>query len=307
MKVKFTLLALFLLTLNFANAQMQPFGHLTIFSEDGDKFTLILNGERINDVPQTNLRVEELTQPYYNAKIVFEDKTKNEISKNYLQVTDADQVFMDVTYKIKRDKNNATKMKLNFFSMIPVVQGYVPPPNVYVTTFGQPRPPVGTVTQTTTTTSSVGGVSAGVHVGGVGVNVSINDPMMTGTTVTQTTHTTSSSSNHQESGYYESTSGGCPNGRPMSQSNFASALQTVKGQSFDDTKLKTAKQIASGNCMTATQIAEMCRLFGFEESKLDFAKFAYGTCTEPANYFKVNNVFTFSTSVDELTEYISGK
>ncbi|HEU0135952.1 MAG TPA: hypothetical protein VFQ50_01535, partial [Flavobacterium sp.] len=114
MKQKFTSTFLFLLfiTLN-TFAQAPPMGHLTIFSEDGDKFYLVLNGEKINDVPQTNLRVEELTQPYYNAKIIFDDKAKAEISKNYLQIADVDGIFMDVTYKIKRDKNNANKMKLN--------------------------------------------------------------------------------------------------------------------------------------------------------------------------------------------------
>ena len=298
MKLKITLYAVFLSVVNLASAQMQPFGHLTIFSEDGDKFFLVLNGEKINDVAQTNLRVEELTQPYYNAKIIFEDNTKNEISKNYLAVAEPDGAFRDVTYKIKRDKNNAKKMKLNFFSMIPVEQGYIPPKNVYVTTYGQPAPVSGTITQTTTTTSASGGINAGMHVGGIGVNVSINQPGMG--TVTQTTHTTTST---QETGYYEST--GCANARAMNQSNFSSALQTIKGQSFDDTKLKTAKQIVASNCVTATQIAEICKIFGFEETKLDFAKSAYSSCTEPNNYFKVNNVFSFSSSVDELTEYIS--
>ncbi|MFN7675721.1 hypothetical protein, partial [Flavobacterium sp.] len=72
MNRKNTLLVMLMIsTLSFA--QFVPIGHLNIFSEDGDRFTLILNGEVINDVPQTNLRVEDLNQPYYNAKIRFED------------------------------------------------------------------------------------------------------------------------------------------------------------------------------------------------------------------------------------------
>ena len=51
---KFTFLALLLMTA-VTFGQLGPVGHLTIFSEDGDKFTLILNGEQINDTPQTNL------------------------------------------------------------------------------------------------------------------------------------------------------------------------------------------------------------------------------------------------------------
>lgn len=67
---------------------------MTIFSEDGDKFTLILNGEIINDTPQSNLRVECLNQPYYSAKIKFENATLIDVSTNNLMITDYDQVLV---------------------------------------------------------------------------------------------------------------------------------------------------------------------------------------------------------------------
>ena len=38
---------------------------------------------------------------------------------------------------------------------------------------------------------------------------------------------------------------------------------------------------------------------------LIFAKFAFDACVEPRNYFKVNNVFDFTSSADELNDYIS--
>lgn len=320
MKKSFLLAATLFVAL-FINAQPQPVGHLTIFSEDGDKFFLVLNGERQNNIAQTNLRVEDLTQPYYNAKIIFEDQSLMEINKNFLQITDANGVFMDVTYKIKRDKNNTGKMKFNFFSMNPVVQGFVPPANVQVVHFGAPVPaqqqttvvqtaPVGTVTQTTTTTTTgVGGVGANVNVGGVNMNVSITDPLLgMGVTETTTTRTTTTSSNVvvAQPAPTQPVQVGCVNAMPMSAADFNSALATIRGQGFDDTKLNTAKQIAGSNCLNTNQIVQICQLFGFEESKLDFAKFAYGHCTEPRNYFKVNNVFGFSSSVDELNQFISG-
>lgn len=296
---------LFVLVAFHASAQQfGKFGHLTIFSEDGDKFTLVLNGEKINDVPQTNLRVEELTQPYYNAKIIFEDASKQAISKNSLLITDVDGKFQDVTYKIRRDKNNASKMKMSFFSMTDVDPGFLPPSNVQVIHYGQPVRTSGTVTQTTTTSTS--GISAGVNVNGVGVNVTVSDPNMQ---VTQTTTTTTSSSMHGDHDGHDHGRHGrrCSNQYAMSSSNFNSALQTIKNQGFDETRLKTAKQIAQSNCLNATQVAEICKTFGFDESRLEFAKAAFDRCTEPNNYFKVNNVFSFSSSVDELTEYISSR
>lgn len=93
----------------------------------------------------------------------------------------------------------------------------------------------------------------------------------------------------------------------MAAKDFSNALETVKNQSFDETKLKTAKQITTANCLNVNQIVQIAEVFGFEESKLDFAKFAYDHCVEPKNYFNLNNIFSFSSSVDELTDYIQNK
>ncbi len=285
-----------------AVGQPQPVANLTIFSEDGDKFFLVLNGERQNNVAQTNLRVEDLPQPYYNAKIIFEDKTIPEINKNYLQLADANGAMMDVTYKIKKDKNNG-KITLRYFSMIPVQQNYVPASNVAVVRYGNPAPATTTVTQTTTTHSTPNTVDANVNVAGINMNVTINDPTLQTTTHTTTTHTTHTT----EVVHEQPTQIGCVGAYPMSSGDFSSALSTIKGQGFSDTQLKTAKQIAGSNCLSTNQISEICKVFGFEETKLDFAKFAYDHCTEPKNYFKINNVFSFSSSSDDLNEYIQGR
>ena len=311
MKKLFSPIAFLLFAIS-AFAQPQRVAHLTIFSEDGDKFFLILNGERQNDVAQTNLRVEDLTQEYYNAKIIFEDKSLAEINRNNLMLTDANGMMQDVTYKIKRDKNVAGKMKFNFFSMAPVVQGYVPPRNVAVVHYGVPMAqpttviaPAGTVTQTTTTTTRGTGTGINMNVDGIGVNVQINDPFLN-TNVTQTTTTTTRSNETVVVAPPPVQQVGCVNAIPMAGGDFSSALGTIRGQSFEETKLNTAKQIAGSNCLSTGQITQICQLFSFEESKLDFAKFAYNNCTDPRSYFKVNNVFSFSSSSDELNEFLQG-
>lgn len=325
MKVRTIISALFILFTTSLAAQLQPIGHLTIFSEDGDKFTLYLNGEQINTEPQVNIRVEDLNQPFYNAKIVFADGTKESVSKNRLPIADPDGTYMDVTYKLKRDKNNASKLKLNFFSVTPVDQGYVVPSNVWVRHWGRPEPQQvvvvqpgttgGTVTQTTTTTTTSAGTGTnavvGVNVNGVGVgmNVNINDGMATGTTVSQTTTTTttSSSSGGRDVIVSEPAQVGCNRNRPMTADNFSDALATIKKISFDDTRLSTAKQISKSNCLSSNQIVQICEQFSFEETKLDFAKFAYDRCTDPKNYFNVNNIFKFSSNVESLSTYISAR
>ena len=321
---KISLLALFFVS-SISFSQFGPVGHLTIFSEDGDKFTLILNGEIINDEPQTNLRVEDLNQPYYNAKIKFADATLQDVSKNSLMLTDVDGNFADVTYKIRRDKNNKTKMKLNYFSSIPVRPDFIPPSNVHVVHYGQPREVVvvrepvrgGTTQTTTTTTTQNGGVNmgVGVNIGGINMGVSINDSMGSGV-VTQTTTTTSSShashGNHDGldhgngSNQYNDTRG-CGGRSCMTPGNFNAALATINKQSFEDTRLKTAKQVITVNCLNVDQIIEIANTFSFEDTKLNFAKFAYDYCIEPRNYFKLNGIFTFSSNVDELSDYVQSR
>ena len=300
MTKKITLGLLFLLMNGLAFAQNQV-GHLTIFSEDGDRFFLILNGEKQNDIAQTNLRVEDLNQPYYNAKIIFENESLAEISKNNLSLTDVDDIYSDVTYKIKRDKNNKSKMKMNFFSMVPVQQQYKAPANVHVVHYGQPQRTVQTTTTMSSGTNMNVGVNVGVNVGmNVGMNVNINEPMAV---MTETTTTTESFDSHAGHGHER----GCNRKFAMLPADFNSALATVKNQKFDDTRLKTAKQITEANCLSAAQIVKIAEIFGFEESKLDYAKFAYTHCTERENYFKLNNIFNFSSSVDELTAYIQNQ
>ena len=290
-----------------AFAQPQPTGALTIFSEDGDKFFLILNGEPQNNIAQSNIRVEDLPQPYYTAKIVFENKAYPEILKKNLMVADFDGNFLDVTYKIKHDKSDMPKMASIPYSSIPAQQGFIAPSNVYVAHYGVQLPPpaaVTTTTTTTTTTNNVNGANVNVNAMGINMNVNISDPFLNGSVQTTTTESTTISGNNPPP---RPANKGCVNNYAMSPSNFSAALATLKNQSFEDAKLSTAKQIAGSNCLSAAQISDICKLFNFEDSKLDFAKFAYVRCTEPGNYFIVNNVFNFSGSVDDLNEFIQSR
>ncbi len=93
----------------------------------------------------------------------------------------------------------------------------------------------------------------------------------------------------------------------MDPGGFRSAKETVSKASFDETKLSTAKTILTSNCMSTDQVIAICNLFSFEASKLDFAKYAYSRTTDPGNYFKVGNIFSFDASRTELNDHISGQ
>lgn len=340
-KISFVLFAILLWATPQLNAQIFPTSNLTIFSEDGNRFFLILNGERQNEVAQTNVRIEELPQPYYNCKIIFENKALNDISKNALMLTDADGIHQDVTYKIKAD--NKGKQVLRWQSFVPAQQNMIRPSNCTVYRFGNPNQVIfgpGMVeTQTTTVVTernrgnggglnmNVGGAGVGLNMNigdggvgvnmnvggsGVGLNVQFDDPqtnMQQTTTTTRTTTTTTSTRPNQPVYYNEPAQvvQGCANTYPMNARDFESAKQTIKNENFDETRLDLAKQIASSNCLNTNQIIDICSLITFEASKLEFAKFGYEHCVDPRNYFKVANSFTFSSSKQELNSYIQGR
>jgi hypothetical protein len=65
-----------------------------------------------------------------------------------------------------------------------------------------------------------------------------------------------------------------------------------------------AKQVFNTNCITSAQVKEIMQQFSFENTKLDFAKYAYGHTFDPQNYYQINDAFEFSSSVSELNKFI---
>ena len=153
-------------------------------------------------------------------------------------------------------------------------------------------------------------INIDVNMGGMGVdmNVNMNDTYTeTHSTTTTTTTTTGGGSAAPDHYVMQGYNGaiGCP--WPMSDSQFADALRSVSSKSFDDEKATVAKQITGSNCVTAEQAKTMMMQLDFESAKLDYAKFAYDKTFDIGNYYKLNDAFDFSSSVDELNEYINGK
>lgn len=147
--------------------------------------------------------------------------------------------------------------------------------------------------------------------GGTGLNMNIN---VTGTQTqssTTTTTTTSSSTSSEEgngnAGSNTNTTVSQPVEEaclPMSSEDFNSAKSSVESKTFADSKMTVAKQIVDNNCFSADQVKQLMALFTYEEQKLDIAKYCYGKTNDKKNYYKVNDGFTFESSIDDLTAYI---
>ena len=87
---------------------------------------------------------------------------------------------------------------------------------------------------------------------------------------------------------------------------FASALRSIELQSFDSDQIRVAKQVISRNGASSHQIAEIMKVVSFESSRLEIAKFGFQYVGDPENFYIVNDVFWFSSSVRELDRFING-
>jgi len=97
------------------------------------------------------------------------------------------------------------------------------------------------------------------------------------------------------------------NNRPgrggMSSQSFQSMMQTLRRESFDNTRLTLARQMIDRNSFETSQVREMLQLFSFESNRLDLAKYAYRNTVDRQNYHGLYDVFSFSSSKDELARY----
>jgi len=262
----------FILTFNVISAQT---GTVVFFAEQGESFYLVLNGLQHNQEPLTNVTVNGLNSEYYKAKVMFSDPALGSIDQQ-IQVP----INHQTTYSIKRNKKG--KYVVRFGGSV-VLQGEpVKSPPVVPSRPSNPNP---------TTT---------VHM--PSIDVTINTPdgsttMSTGSISTTMSTGTVSTVGHTTTGEVI----GCP--FPMNEYDFASAKASIQSVTFDDTKVATAKQVTSSNCLTSAQIAEITSLIEFESSKLEYAKYAYGYVYDAQNYHLVNNAFEFESSIEELIAY----
>lgn len=245
-----TFLVLCTLFFGISTAGFMQSGNVVFFAEQGEKFYVIMNGLRVNDKPETNIKVSDLRSEFFKVKIIFDDPNIPDLDKNVAIV-----MGEEVTYNVRKNKKGEYTMA--YFSQTPLAQLPPPPPNQTTIVYTQVPPNDGIVIRggasTTTTTPTVvetpNTVGADVNVGGLGVNVTITDNMMGGsitTTYSQTTTTTTTGGTM--TGNTDGsviTTQGCV--YPMGNSDFNTAKSSINSKSFEDSKVTVAKQVIDAN------------------------------------------------------------
>ncbi len=251
---------------------------LSVYSENGEQFFLVLNGINQNNVPQSKIRVEGLPEYGNDVQIVFADNRTPAIRKTINIADPVDGREVNMVLKIVRDREGYAKLR--FHKCEEIDHNYHAPRDEYVMRYGKPQQ-TNTVTETTYT-----------------------DPA-TGQVVTQTTTTTTDNNGYNGYNNAPPPPPAPPAPTAMDPQTFRDAKQSISGASFEDTKLSTAKTIVGGNYVNTTQVMEICRLFSFEDSKVAFAKFAYNRTVDQNNYYKVSSVFDFDSNKQALNDFIS--
>ena len=230
----------------------------------------------------------------------------------------------EITAVLKQNKKGAYVVRL--ISTVPansIVRAETAPeqPVVYhdVESTHETTTPTNESTTSTTTTSqsSSSSINVGVNDGNGGiqmnVDININDSEImqdgsgvrsTSTTTTTTTTTSGSSSENYIDETFTEVENGC---YPMMDSDYKSAKNSIDSKAFAEDKMILAKQIIKANCVSTDQVVGIMKLFDFEDGKIEFAKVAYEKTTDTQNYYKVNNEFTYSSSIDELNEFLEEK
>ncbi|MEZ5015856.1 MAG: DUF4476 domain-containing protein [Flavipsychrobacter sp.] len=87
--------------------------------------------------------------------------------------------------------------------------------------------------------------------------------------------------------------------------NDIKELETlVKGKVTDTDKLKMLKRALKDERYYVMDVKTMMTWLSFESSRLDFAKWSYNKVLNPESYWKLDDAFNFSSSTDELHDYI---
>lgn len=323
---KNTLTALLTITINLLFAQNC---NLVLFSEGGEQFYLIVNGIQHNQTPETNVKIQGLTEAPYKTKVVFEDSKIAPITKTMYTANNTETTY---SIRFQGDSKAGKGIKKIGNSMIKTIGNtdtYGDKPLEYKIKMVSQTPlssptestPVNNSvnnsnlnsnTSHTTTTTTTTNTNVNAQPNGISMNVSINDGMsnenshMNVNVNDNTTYTESTTVTTTTNGNSQITNSNPVNSRcdyPMDNTDYLDGKKSIESKTFADSKMTIAKQITKNSCPTAVQIRDYTKLFTFESGKLEYAKFAYDYCYDKGNYYKVNDAFGFESSISELNEH----
>lgn len=91
----------------------------------------------------------------------------------------------------------------------------------------------------------------------------------------------------------------------FSDADLEDLRQRTADRTTDADKLQLIRSAIAGRAYSTAQVRAMAGMLSFESTKLDLAKSAYAGVSDPKDYWKLEDIFTFDASKQELTAYIN--
>jgi hypothetical protein len=322
----------------------QRINDLVVFSNDGDKFTLILNGERRNMNPETRVKVSGLDLTTYKAKIIFENNKFEDVATDITFYNNGYECVFGLV------ETNKRKHRLDYVSST-----LINPPlsnnsnssfnstnntNTYNTntngtntnsTYNNSTNSNSTYTNNTNSnstnsnktygnntysssnnTSYNSGNTISVNNNGVGVGLNSN-----GGVTLKTREGNINLGPHNETTAVINVLGnainlhkapekiGCKS--PMLETQFEIARKDLTVDSTDSGRLKAANQIIQNNCMLTSQVKEIMGVFSSDQTKLEFAMSAYNHTSDLHNYHLLKDSFKSEAYQKDFHTFVNSK
>ena len=327
-----TILTVLILLGTYMTSVAQKTTEVVIFSEDGEKFYLILDGEKQNATPAVRVKMPALVNEFYKVKIIFDDQQIQSIDDNIrtkgYTTTQSYEQARQITYVIKNKGKGKRVLRSSTWSYYgdnstPVTTNDNPvPQNTNTTAAPNNNPNTGTNTTTTTTTSAPNGTNMNMNMN-VGTNgVSVTDPdgntvnmnvnmdpnnqnvnvntsvkNANGTPAKMTTTTTTSSS----STYSSSGTNNNQNYNNNNNQNYNNNAQAPASNNAGNGGNKCVFPMSSGDFATAK--ASITKQ-SFAEEKMKVAKqIVKAKCVNAAQVKEIMGLFSFEENKLEFAKF----
>jgi hypothetical protein len=257
---------------------------MVVFCNDGEPFTLILNGERINIEPQTRVRVENLPLKKYQAKVVFKN---SKLKESNTTITFFSHCF-ECEFGVNRVSKK--KFKIQYFTdrRIEGCDGIQTSENS--TNNNSTQNTTNTTTETTSNTTQTQ-VTETVQ------PVTPTNTMLTGPgMINNTTISTPADILLNRK---------CDT--PMNDVQFLNFKNSVQQLSTDDEKQLKAWAMLEAACITVNQLKQLLNVFFSDNSKYEFAKKVYARTKDNAEFNKLTEVFVDAMVKEKFNRFLQSK
>jgi hypothetical protein len=249
-----------------------------VFCNDGEPFTLIMNGERYNMEPQTKVRVTGLTLKKYAVKIIF---TNPKIKEHTTTLT-----FFNTGYECEfaLNKHGKKRYSMDYFTE-KRIEGFdaINQSEQEESVKGNtPKPSEDTQVHSIPSTNTVNSAPP----------VTPTNTVLTGTGAIP-------SHNIPKSGRNCYT--------PLSPKQFDKYKSDILKKTTDDDKKVLAIILIENHCLITEQVKQLVDVFVADNVKLDIAKKAYEITKDNSNYSKLADVFLTTGVKEEFRKFLSIK